>query len=355
MRRPNTRRTAAAAFVLAAALLSVGTSAEAAKPPRDGRIAYTDNDAGRVATVNPDGSAIRSVTPPDDFSFDQAWSPDGSRLVFASDHVGDNIIRLFTIRRDGTGLHQVTGDSAGMNDQSPTFTPDGAGIVYTRCRPDPPGGCALAFVRTNGTGKKMLTAFGHDPADFFPDVSPNGRRVAFTRFGAHGIIAQVWVMRIDGTHAHPVTRPGLEAATPTWTRDGNHLLVTSLWVHLQENVYRLRADGSHLERLTHSRFPHNAFFPSSSPSGSRIAYADDRAYPDLEGADLMVMKADGSNRHAILSGMGALADPDWGTAPLVNGGGPTSSTKSGTRAVRALPARVTDVMAHSGYAQRKRW
>jgi Tol biopolymer transport system component len=165
------------------------------------------------------------------------------------------------------------------------------------------------------------------------------------------------VMRINGTHEHPVTKPALEAATPTWTPDGSRLLVSSLWVHLQENVYRLRADGSHLERLTSSRFPHNAFFPSSSPSGSRVAYVDDRAYPDLEGADLFVMRADGSNQHAILSGMGALGDPDWGTAPLVTGSGASSArtAPSGASALRAVPAGVAGLMGHQGYAERKRW
>ena len=317
---------AAAAAVLATATMTAAPSVGAghpasakapAKAPRDGRVLYSDFGVGRIATVNPDGSARRYVTPRGGFAFDAEWSPDASHIVYAADAPGDTI-RLFTVRRDGTGVHQVTGDGKLMFDAAPTFTPDGTGIVYTRCRPDPPGGCALAFVRTDGTGKKQLTQFSHDPADFYADVSPNGRRVAFARFGAHGIIAQIWVMRIDGSNAHPVTKPALEAASPRWTPDGNHLLVTSLFNHLGENIYRMRADGTQLEQLTHVRYPHNAFFAAPSPSGSRIVYDDDRAYPAIDGGDVFVMRADGSGRHRIVTGP-PIGDPDWGTAPLIKG------------------------------------
>ena len=343
MRRHVMRRAAAAAaVVLATAALGAGPSVGAghpgaAKAPRDGRILYSDFGVGRIATVNPDGSALRYVTPPGGFAFDAEWSPDASHIVYAADAAGETI-RLFTVRRDGTGVHQVTGDGKLIFDAGPTFTPDGTGIVYTRCRPDPPGGCALAFVRTDGTGKKQLTPFGHDPADFYADVSPDGKRVAFTRFGAHGIIAQIWVMRIDGSGAHPVTKPALEAAAPRWTPDGNHLLVTSLFNHLGENLYRIRADGTHVEQLTHVRSPHNAFFAAPSPSGSWIAFDDDSAYPAIEGGDLFVMRADGQGRHLIVKGP-PIADPDWGTAPLIKG---ASDPVSAPGRARVMPSWLAD-------------
>jgi Tol biopolymer transport system component len=353
-RRLMTKAAGASALIVATALVSAAPSEGAA--PRDGRIAYGNSATGRINTVNPDGSAIRPVTPEGDFVTDPAWSPDGTHLVYSSDRASEDL-RLFTIRRDGTGVHQVTGDSVGVQDLVPTFTPDGAGIIYTRCRPDPPGGCALAFVKTNGTAKRMLTAIGPEAADFFANVSPDGARVAFTRFGHRGIISQVWVMRIDGTHAHPITTPRLEAATPRWTPDGRHLLVTSLWVHLGEDVYRMRADGSHLEKLTHSRYPHNAFSPSPSPSGSRIAYIDDRAYSVPDVFDIFVMRADGSNKHRIVSRAGPFGAPIWGTAPLVKGSssGATSSASQGARALKGMPKAVSSLLRSRGSVQHKGW
>src|SRR4051794_18511633 len=106
-RRIMSRAAGASAVVLAAALVATGTSSGAAsgKTPPDGRIAYSDGGAGRVATANPNGSAIRFVTPDGEFSFQAAWSPDSSHLVYSSDRTTGNDLRIFTVRRDGTGVH----------------------------------------------------------------------------------------------------------------------------------------------------------------------------------------------------------------------------------------------------------
>lgn len=285
---------------------------------RDGRIAAADANADQIVTLNPDGSHLLVVSPPGDRSLHPAWAPDGSRLVFASNHAGGDDTRLFTVKPDGTDLRQVTHDSAGSSHFTPAYTRDGTRIVFSRCRPDPPGGCALQSVRTDGTHRRQLTAYGADRADLFPALSPGGGRIAFSRFGDRGILAQVWVMRSDGSHPHPVTTPSLEAAAPAWTNDGRHLLVTNNWQHLGENVVRIGDDGSHPVMLTHRRFPHNAVQPALSPTGSRIAYSDDQAFPGVIGADLFLMRLDGSGKHAISTG-GRLLDADWGTAPLLTG------------------------------------
>jgi Tol biopolymer transport system component len=210
----------------------------------------------------------------------------------------------------------VSDDPAGYVHNAPTYTPDGLRIIFTRCRPDPPGGCALYSMRTNGQDRHAVTAYVTDRADFFADVSPDGARVAFTRFGDRGIISQVWVSRIDGSHAHAVTTPVLEAFSPEWTKDGHHLLVSSNWSHVGENVYRIRDDGAQLTKLTNRKFPHNAEMAAPSPSGAKIVYADDQAYPGIIGADLFLMNPDGSGKHQVTSD-GRLLDPDWGTAPLL--------------------------------------
>ena len=285
-----------------------------ASVPRDGRIVAMNLDTGQLETLNPDGTGRQTVTPPGEHAFQPAWSPDGSRIAFASDHAGPEP-RIFTVRTDGTGMQQVGDDPEGYVDNTPTYTPDGQHIIFTRCRPDPPGGCALYSVRTNGQDKHAVTPYdAGDRADFYPDVAPDGR-IAFVRLGAKGILAQVWVARADGSHARAITTPQLEAGAPTWTRDGHHLLVTSAFAHFGENIYRVRDDGQELTKLTAAPFPHNALSASMSPSGSRIVYSDDQAYPQVIGADLVVMNPDGSGKHAIAT-QTRLLDPDWGTAPL---------------------------------------
>ena len=207
---------AAATVVVAIALVPAGSSegassTTAAAAPKDGRIVAANQDTGRLETLNPDGSARRVVTPDGENAFQPAWSPDGSHIAFASDHAGPDP-RIFTVKADGTGMQQVSHEPDGYVDNTPTYTPDGTRIVFARCRPDPPGGCALYSVRTNGTDQQALTAYDDpDKADFYPDVSPDGARVAFTRFNDHGITCRTWVANIDGSHAHAITAPKLEA------------------------------------------------------------------------------------------------------------------------------------------------
>ncbi|MDX6327442.1 MAG: hypothetical protein QOK15_3796 [Nocardioidaceae bacterium] len=314
-------------------------------PQRDGRILYVNFGNGQLDTSNPDGTAVVQVThTPDLFAQQPRWlPPNDSSIVFVGNRGG--AFALYTVNADGTGQHRLFTDRPGFNAFTPAPTSDGRRVLFGRCRPDPPGGCGLFSVRLDGSGLRALTPYVRHGGDFWPSVAPGGHRVAFTRFGGHGINVQTWVMRLDGTHAHPITPPWLEAARPRWLPGGRSLLVTSFWAHQGENIYRMRADGSHRQRLTTTRFPHNSAAATPSPSGRRIAFADDRAYPDLAGIDLFVMRSDGSREHRISSG--SFFDPDWGSAPLL----PARASTPRRRLAPALSPRQRAAAVH----QLERW
>lgn len=331
------------AAVVGSALMAAPSAETAAAPtpaPRDGRIVVANRQTGQIETLNPDGTAVQAVSPPDQLSIQPAWSPHSSRIAYAHLSPGSDDFRIAEVHADGTEARQVVGERTGASDFAPTYTPDGTRILYSRCRPDPPGGCALWSVRVDGTHRHGLTPYAHRD-DFAPEVSPGGRRVAFTRFDFRGIQSQIWVMRLDGTHAHPVTRARLEAGASIWTPDGRHLLVTSRIRHLGENVYRIRDDGSHVTQLTHRRFPHSAFLATPSPSGRWIVFSDDRAYPGILGADLVLMGRRGGHRHATTHD-GYLLDADWGTAPLLPESAVSTHQKPRTADARPLSPQQLD-------------
>jgi Tol biopolymer transport system component len=309
-----------AVLAMIAGLVLAGP-AHATFPGRNGRIAFGDFNTGQVYTIYPDGTGLRQVThvAPPAIATRPDWSPDGRRIVFArvvfSGDVGADA-RLYVIDRDGDHQHLVFTDTPGYRDFLPKYAPDGERLVFMRCQPDTQkGSCAIYSVRTDGTHLRGLTPFTQGAqlvVDYGPAVSPDGRRIAFNRFSADGTQSQVYVMRADGSGAHPITPLSLGAFIPDWTPDGEHLLVTSNCCQGTSAIYQVNPDGSDLQRLTSPPSLHNDFDPSAAPQGDRIAFSSDRADPDL---NLYVMRADGSGLHKVpTGGLSAVVDPDWGPA-----------------------------------------
>jgi Tol biopolymer transport system component len=314
----STRIRALIAFgaTLAIALISA-TSAEATFPGTNGRIAFWDFPTGQIYAVNPDGSGLRQLTdvPEGHLAADPAWSPDGSTIAFDKDVTGP--VRLWTMRADGSHERRLVGDRGNANDFTPTFTPNGRRIIFTRCVGEP---CAIYSIRADGTHRRALTPLHRAPPevfDFDPSASPDGSQIAFGRFNANGIAAQVFVMDADGAHAHPITKPALEGWTPDWAPDGSRIAFATNGNRPGSNIYSVDPDGSNLEQLSDEPYPNNGFQPSYSPEGDRIAFGSDRNYPDLCCADLFVMHSNGANPTLINTDVANVLGPAWGTAPLL--------------------------------------
>jgi Tol biopolymer transport system component len=81
-----------------------------------------------------DGGNIRQVTKLGGANFAPSWTPDGKRLIFASNHHnprGRNF-DIFLINVDGTGLEQVTFNDT--FDGFPMFSPDGLKLLFASNR-----------------------------------------------------------------------------------------------------------------------------------------------------------------------------------------------------------------------------
>lgn len=118
----------------------------------------TDPDTGdvteaaqwEIVSVNPDGSGEQVLSAGDPGSprsllleedRNPAWSPDSSRLVFASqldDPCCDNW-KILIMNRDGTGITLLS-DNPLVNDFAPSFSPDGTLILFTSDRDATVGG-----------------------------------------------------------------------------------------------------------------------------------------------------------------------------------------------------------------------
>jgi Tol biopolymer transport system component len=130
----------------------------------------------QIYTIHPDGSGVSRITDDVYYDFDPSWSPDGSRIAFAS--ARDGYSDIYTINTDGTGLTRLT-DDPGV-DRWPTWSPDGRKIAFISSRDDlgDPGYCGgdprcnleIYVMNADGTQETRLT--NSSTPEVTPDWQP---------------------------------------------------------------------------------------------------------------------------------------------------------------------------------------
>ncbi len=141
-----------------------------------------------------------------------AWSPDGTRIAFASDRGGTYDLWLLTV---ATGeLRQLT--TALGNESEPAWTPDGAALVYVAV-PEGEADGALHHLTLDPPGTPPVPIPGTAGKVSAPAPAPDGRRVAFRRLHYEGLT--LMGSRFDlGTASDlalvPLPPPGEPASDP---------------------------------------------------------------------------------------------------------------------------------------------
>jgi len=231
---------------------------------------------GQLVVAAADGSNRRTIYegPVTDDLAGPAWSPRGDQILFGIggffQRASIRTARLMTIRPDGNELIPLTSEigNAGM----PSWSPDGTHVVY-RVVDGSTRGLRILEVATKTT-RALETSSSYDT---FPSWSPRGDWIAFTS-----------------------------------KRDGDY------------EIYRIRPDGTQLQRLT--RLPGPDAHPSFSPDGEWIAFATgsqgfkDEAIGLVIGAlppqfqpygEIAVMRADGSDFHVLTDDSIEQGTPVW--------------------------------------------
>jgi D-alanyl-D-alanine carboxypeptidase len=240
--------------------LSRGDDAEfaAAISPGGDRLAYvtlSDNFQQEIVVARRDNSQPRQITHDPGSDNRPEWSPDGTRIVFASDRAGDR--DLYVMRDDGSDLHHIV--AARGEDSAPAWSPDGRWIAWSHI--DDSGLEIRVAPAGGGEARTLVHQFHLGPFMGSPSWSPDSRRITFAGADvADGHDIDIDVIDLDGSNVRTLTRDHVPDLDPNFGPDGSIQFVRfgDLWL--------LPADGSPPVRVTDT--PEEEYLVERSSDGS---------------------------------------------------------------------------------------
>ncbi|HSC97657.1 MAG TPA: hypothetical protein VLI21_02045, partial [Casimicrobiaceae bacterium] len=199
---------------------------------RDGAIVAVQLDAATTRLVRVDGRGTVTPIRVTNMWADPRWSPDGTRIV-AIELLKTGEQRVVVMDTLGTVQQIVSGGRAVFS--SPSFTPDGRRLVWASDRsgsmqietaPVAAAGAPLDTLRWRDERNEVRTASQVTSGVYRPSVSPDGRMVAALRYRVNGYVVSIapldttgpvarntWYPRQNAVHAPGDTVAPITTAT----------------------------------------------------------------------------------------------------------------------------------------------
>ena len=194
---------------------------------------YADNNWEIYVTNSDYGGNTWRLTYDGSPDLDPAFSPDMSRVVFASRRSGN--YDLYRVNADGAGLVMLT--NHGATDSGAAWSPDGQRIAFQSNRE---GNQSDVYVmNADGGGvTRLTTQSGYDGE---PAWSPDGTQIAFvSRRSTGNVDYYLYVMNADGSNQHVLAAIPY-TGNPSWSWDGKRILVDGLNADGWQRLYLVDA------------------------------------------------------------------------------------------------------------------
>lgn len=168
------------------------------------------------------GQTVTQLTSSSSSDVQPSFSPDGTRVAFASNRAGS--WDIFVMSVNGGQPVQMTSESS--HELHPTWSPDGSQLAY--CRRNPSSGRWEIWATT--IANPGLSRFiGHG---MHPSWSPSDNRIAFQRARERDSeLFEIWTVEfVDGEGQRPTqiaSSPDVSYINPSWSPDGTRLAFAS--------------------------------------------------------------------------------------------------------------------------------
>ncbi|MGB2987431.1 MAG: DPP IV N-terminal domain-containing protein [Phycisphaerae bacterium] len=255
------------------------------------------------------GVAVTQLTSDPASDIQPVFSPDGTRVAFASDRSGN--WDIWTISVDGGSPVQVT---HGMGDEvHSSWSSDGSKLVF--CSMPSEGGQWELWITDAAAGSsKRFIGYG-----LFPEWSPIGDTILFQRARERGSRwFSIWtVTLVDGEPRYPTELAASSTQAmilPTWSPDGRRVAFSGTSAPPSElegavlpaaagrvDIWMMNADGRGSVRLTDGYTAN--FAPVFSPDG-RIFFTSNRSgHEDIWSLLPMGHPAGSTNENTLTRGV----------------------------------------------------
>ena len=198
---------------------NLGDGARPAWSPDGTMIGFTDRRHASI--MNADGSGRRRVT--DDLFPTRfiSWSRNGTKIAF--DHrlpFGFQQNKIYIVNLDGTGLFELTKDVPEIDCYGAAWSPDGTKIAFAS-----PGG--IYVVNADGANPVNITIHHDFRWGFAPRWSPDGTKILYEVEVPIGdeFPGEIYIMNADGSNPVNLTNhPGHDCCGGWWVNPASTLV-----------------------------------------------------------------------------------------------------------------------------------
>lgn len=206
------------------------------------RYSWSFDPSYEIFEADTDGNLLRRLTDAEGYDAEGSWSPDGARIVFASNR------------------HIYLGERSAAE--------------QAVLEQDPSRFMELYIMDADGGNVERLTE--HDGYDGGPFFSADGERIVWRRFEANGKVAEIWTMNADGSDQRQITDLGVMSWAPFFHPSGDYIIfANNAQGYANFELYLVDAEG----RSQPVRVTDSAGFdglPVFTPDGERLAWASGR-------------------------------------------------------------------------------